>query len=471
MGDLTLRQLDGGQMRLAREELAASVGAPIVDPRHADYDATRSLWNAMIDSRPGAIVRVQNEDDVAAAVRFVAERGLRFAVRAGGHGVAGLASCEGGLVIDLRALTRLDIDAGARRARVGPGLTLGELDAATQAFGLAVPVGINSTTGLAGLTLGGGFGWISGKYGLTVDNLFAARVVTAAGKIVTASRDENSDLFWALRGGGGNFGIVTEFAYRLNPVGPQVYTGLFVHPLDAAASVLAARESAMASASDDLSCWSILRKAPPLPFIGEEWHGRDVLILAACYIGDVDAGPAAMAPLARIGAPVAKTEGPMAFVAWQAAFDPLAEAGARNYWKSHDIEIMDADAIGVLTRYAAEAPGAECEAFIGRIDGAVSRVGGADTPWPNRRPHYVVNVHTRWRDAADDDRFIAWAKRFYDELAPHATGSRYVNFISEGDDAAIVRSAYGDNYERLLALKAEWDPDNLFRSNVNLAAG
>lgn len=469
MRDLILRQLDGGQLRLSREEFAASVQAPVVAPEHADYDATRSLWNAMADRRPGAIVQVQNEADVAAAIRFVAARGLCFAVRAGGHGIAGLATSEGGLVIDLRALREIDVEAGARRVRAGPGLTLGELDAATQAHGLAVPVGINSTTGLAGLTLGGGFGWISGKYGLTVDNLLAARVVTATGRVVTASPDENSDLFWALRGGGGNFGVVTEFTYRLNPVGPQVYTGLFVHPLLAAASVLAAREKVMASASDELSCWSILRKAPPLPFIGEEWHGRDVLILAACHLGDLEAGAAAMAPLAGIGMPVAHSEGRMAFAAWQAAFDPLAEAGARNYWKSHDIDTLDAGAVGVLTRYAAEAPGEECEVFVGRIDGAASRVGDADTPWPNRRPHYVVNVHSRWRDAAKDDRFIAWAQHFYDELAPGATGSRYVNFISEGDDAAIVRSAYGANYERLLELKARWDPDNLFRSNINLA--
>ena len=347
-------------------------------------------------------------------------------------------------------------------------MTLAEFDEEAQAHGLATPLGINSTTGVAGLTLGGGFGWLSRKHSLTVDNLLGADVVLASGKRVRASPQENPDLFWALRGGGGNFGVVTSFEFRLHPVGPEVLAGLIVHPFSNARQVLRGYRSAVMSAADDLTCWAVLRKAPPLPFLPPEVHGQEVLVPAACWVGDRAKGESAVAPLRALGNPIADVIGPAPFAGWQQAFDPQLAPGRRNYWKSHDLAELGDDAIDLLVEYAGRLPSPESEIFVAHLGGAVNRVPVTSTAYPHRDVSFVVNVHARWAEASQDPTCIGWARDFFGRMAPHATGGVYVNFMP-GDEAQRVRGgAYGPNYQRLSRLKARYDPGNLFRNNQNI---
>ncbi|WP_242394131.1 FAD-binding oxidoreductase [Anaeromyxobacter oryzisoli] len=460
-----------GTEAMPRETAAALRGqlrGKLCLPDEQGYDEARTLWNAMIDRRPAAVVRAAGAADVRRAVGLASELALALAVRGGGHNIAGNACCDGGLMIDLSPMKSVRVDPFARVARVEPGVTLGELDAETQAFGLATPVGINSTTGVAGLTLGGGFGWISRKYGLTVDNLLSVDLVTADGALLHASADENPELFWAVRGGGGNFGVATSFEYRLHPVGPEVLAGLVVHPLSRAREVLDGYRRLAAGAPDELTCWVVMRKAPPLPFIPPEAHGTDILALAMCWIGAPEAGEAAVAPLRALGTPLAEHVGRMPFVAWQRVFDPLLAPGARNYWKSHDLLALPDGAIDVLLDHAGRLPSPECEVFIAHLGGAVNRVAVEATAYPHRNVQFVVNVHTRWTDPADDVRCIAWARALFDAVAPHATGGVYVNFMPLDEAHRVEGGAYGPNYGRLARIKARYDPGNLFHLNQNI---
>jgi FAD/FMN-containing dehydrogenase len=455
--------VDADAIRALRAELPASLRLP----GEPGYDEARTLWNAMIDRRPGAVVRATSAEEVRRAVRIAADRGLLLAVRGGGHNIAGNASCDGGLLLDLSPMKAVRVDPAARSARVEPGVTLGELDLATQAHALAVPLGINSTTGVAGLTLGGGFGWLSRKLGLTIDNLRSADVVTASGELLHASDGENRDLFWALRGGGGNFGVVTSFELALHPVGPEVFAGLVVHPMADAGALLAEYRRIAAGAPDELTSWVVLRLAPPLPILPPALHGTPVLVFATCWAGKLEEGTAALAPLRALGKPHAELVGPVPYVRWQTALDPLLTPGARNYWKSHDLRSLSDGAVDVLLEHAARIPLPECEVFVGHLGGAVNRVPAEATAYPHRDVQFVVNVHGRWREPADDARGIAWARALFGALAPHATGGVYVNFMP-ADEVGRVRGAYGLNYARLAALKARYDPANLFRLNQNI---
>jgi FAD/FMN-containing dehydrogenase len=447
--------------------LRASFNGEIITPSDPGYDDARSLWNAMIDKKPAVIARCSGSEDVVSALGFAREHGLEVAVKGAGHNIAGSAMCDGGVVIDLSALQAVDVDPASMTARVESGATLADVDEATQAHGLAVPTGINSTTGIAGLTLGGGFGWLSRKHGLTVDNLMAAEMVTAEGERVRASELENPDLFWAIRGGGGNFGVVTSFTFRLHPVGPEVLAGLIIHPMSDAPNVMRQLRDHNRTAPDELSVWMVLRKAPPLPFIPEDWHGKDVLVLAAMYAGDTGDGNAALDPVRSIGSPIAEAIGAQPFAAWQQAFDPLLTPGARNYWKSHDFHELTDKAIDTLVEYAGRLPTAECEVFIARMGGQTNRVPADATAYPHRDTEYVMNIHTRWRDPAEDAECLEWAREAFDAMAPHATGGVYVNFMPD-DEVDRVRSAYGTNYDRLAEIKARWDPGNVFRANQNI---
>ncbi len=423
-------------------------------PGEPGYEEARTIWNAMIDKRPAAVVRAATAEDVVRAVDVARECQVLLSVRGGGHNIAGNAVGDGGLMIDLSPMKAVRIEPSSRTARVEPGVTLAEFDKEAQAFGLATPLGINSTTGVAGLTLGGGFGWVSRKYGLTVDNLLGADVVIASGAKVHASAEENQDLFWALRGGGGNFGVVTSFEFRLHPVGPEVLAGLIVHPLSNAKPVLQGYRRVAMSAPDDLTCWVVMRKAPPLPFLPKEVHGTEVLVLAVCYVGDPEKGQGAVAPLRALGKPIADVVGPTPFVGWQQAFDPLLTAGRRNYWKSHDfVELGDA-AIDLLIEYAGRLPSPECEIFIAQLGGAVNRVSATSTAYPHRDVNFAVNVHTRWGEASQDQACIGWARELFGRMAPHATGGVYVNFMPEDEAQRVSHGAYGPNYERLSKLKA-----------------
>ena len=452
------------------EALKGALRGVACTPIDDGYDEARTIWNAMIDRRPGLVIRCQGAADVMLAVALARKHELVVSVRGGGHNIAGSAVCEGGLLIDLSQMKSVRVDPAEQRMNVGPGATLADVDREAQAFGLALPTGINSTTGIAGLTLGGGFGWLTRKFGMTIDHLISADIVTADARFVRASASENPDLFWAIRGGGGNFGVVTNFEFMLQAVGPQVLSGLVVHPFADAKDILARYQAILAKASNNLTCWAVMRKAPPLPFLPAEWHGREVLILAMCWAGDMAEGERAMAELRGLGAPIADVVSPHPFVGWQTAFDPLLAPGARNYWKTHDFEKLDDGLIDALIDAVKMLPSDECEVFIAHVGGAMSRVPATATAYPQRNAHYIMNVHTRWRDPGEDAVCIGWARGLFDHSAGYALGSAYVNFMP-GDEDERIEQVYGPNYRRLADIKRRYDPGNLFRSNQNIRPG
>ncbi len=470
MTSLTLASISGGTATVREEMLAATkarVRGAALREGEDGYEAARGVWNAMIDRKPGVIVRCAGAGDVRAAVDLARNAGALLSVRGGGHNIAGSAVSDGGIMIDLTPMKSVRIDPFSRTARVEPGVTLGEFDREAQAFGLATPLGINSTTGVAGLTLGGGFGWISRKYGLTVDNLISADVVTADGELVRASDEENPDLFWALRGGGGNFGVVTSFEFRLHPFGPEVMSGLIVHPLGKGRELLRRYRDIAAAAPDELTCWCVMRAAPPLPFLPKEVHGTGIIAFAACYAGPLEAAERAMRPLRAMGTPIADVISPHPYAGWQTALDPLLTPGARNYWKSHSLAALEDGLLDVLVDYAGKLPSAETELFVAHLGGAINRVPVGATAYPHRDVAFVMNVHARWRDPAEDASCISWAKSLFNACTPFASVGTYVNFIPE-DDREGVKRAYLGNARRLAELKARYDPVNLFRVNQNI---
>jgi len=442
-------------------------GGELLSPDAPDYDEVREIWNAMIDRRPALIARCKSPEDVRQAVVFGREHGLLLSIRGGGHNIAGNAVCDGGLMIDLSPMKGVQVDANARTARVEPGCTLADFDAAAQVHGLATPLGINSTTGVAGLTLGGGFGWLSRKHGMTVDNLLSADVVTADGSQIHASESENADIFWGLRGGGGNFGVVTGFEFQLHPVGPDVLSGLIVFPLSEARSVISSFAAFTERMPEELNVWMIARKAPPLPFLPEEVHGSEIVALALCYAGDPSEGQRLIEPLRGFGTVLGEHVGVQPYVAWQQAFDPLLTPGARNYWKSHNFKQLSSDAIDAVIDYAAKLPSDQCEIFIGTIGGQIADVAPDAMAYSGRDANYVLNVHGRWDSPADDEACIGWAREFFATSQPFASGGAYINFLT-GDETDRIAFAYGESYKRLEALKTKYDPSNLFKMNQNI---
>src|SRR5215469_2681634 len=439
----------------------------VMVPGDAGYDDARRVWNGMIDRRPAVIVRCAEDTDVADAISFARQHDLEIAIRGGGHHIGGHSVCEGGLVIDLSGMKHVLVEAGTRRAYVQPGVTLGEFDRAVQAHGLATPVGINSTTGVAGLTLGGGFGWLTREYGMTIDNLVSADLVGADGKMLRASETENPDLFWAIRGGGGNFGVVTQFEFKLHPVGPNVFAGLIVFPFKEAKSVLTQYRKFVGSAPVKLNVWTVLRQAPPLPFLPAEVHGKEVVVLAVFYNGDPGEGERLIAPLRRFGNVLGEHVGPMPYTQWQQAFDPLLTPGARNYWKSHNFtEISDA-ALDTIIEYAGKLPSPHCEIFLGLLAGVANDIPSSATAYSARDARIVINVHGRWERAEQDDECIAWSRAFFNAAAPYASAGGYVNFMT-ADETERVAAAYGPNFARLLEIKQLYDPDNIFHHNQNI---
>ena len=470
MTTLSIATVNGQAATILPEMLLTLKGGlrgPTLVKDEDGYDMARGIWNGMVDRSPGLIVRCHGAADVMHAVNFARRHDLVVAVRGGGHNIAGNAVCEGGMMIDLTPMSFVRVDPAARKAWVGPGATLGDVDRETQAFGLALPTGINSTTGIAGLTLGGGFGWLTRKYGLTIDNLASADVVTADGRLLRASEEENPDLFWAIRGGGGNFGIVTAFEFNLHLVGTDVLSGLVIHPFDNADELLRSYREAVVDAPDEFSCWVVMRKAPPLPFLPADWHGREVMIFAMCYVGDLIQGERVTKEIRSLGRPIADVVGPHRFTDWQSAFDPLLTAGARNYWKSHDFETLEDGALDVITQAVRTLPSPECEVVIAHLGGAMSRVAPDATAYPQRAAHFVMNVHTRWRESKDDAPSIGWARALFRATEPFATGSAYVNFMPE-DETDRVEKIYGANYRRLAEIKGRYDPRNMFRMNQNI---
>lgn len=452
----------------AIENLKSSLQGDLLCPGDSGYDDARTIWNAMIDRKPALIAMCENTADVKLAVDFAREHGLLTAIHGCGHNIAGNAVCDGGLMINLSKLNAVDVDPKANKASAGPGATLGDLDAATQKHGLATPAGINSTTGIAGLTLGGGFGWLSRKYGMTVDNLIGVEIVTADGQIRQANEKENPDLFWAVRGGGGNFGVVTRFDYKLYKVGPEVMAGLVIYPEKEISSALRQYRELAAGLSDDTAVWVVMRQAPPLPFLPESSHGSNVIVFAFCHVGDAKQGEAVLEKLRGFGEVLGEHTGMMPYVNWQQAFDPLLTPGARNYWKSHNFTEISDGALELAQEYAADVPTPHCEVFFAQLGGAINEVPMGATAYPHRDAEFVMNVHCRWDEAGDDKKCIAWAREFFQKMAPHATGGVYINFMPS-DETDRVKSAFGDSWDRLVKAKQKYDPDNLFRLNQNIS--
>jgi len=447
--------------------LKNTIKGRVLTSNDIDYDETRRIWNAMIDRRPAVIVQPADAGDVAPAIQFARDNALEIAVRGAGHNIAGNAVCDGGVMIDFSQMRGVTVDAGTKRATVAPGATLGDLDKATQQHGLATPVGINSTTGVAGLTLGGGFGWLTRKYGMTVDNLISADVVTADGKKLRSSEQDNADLFWALRGGGGNFGVVAQFEFALHAVGPEIFAGLIVFPFAQAKQVLTRYRQFADAAPEDLSVWVVLRQAPPLPFLPQNVHGKEVVVLPIFYAGAVAEGPKAVEPLRAFGDVLGEHMGAQPYAEWQQAFDPLLAPGARNYWKSHNFTVLSDGALDAAIQYVGKLPTSQCEIFIGHVAGAANRVAPGAMAYGHRDAKFVLNVHARWDEAKDDQKCIAWARDFFNASAPYASAGAYVNFMT-AEEADRVAAAYGANYNRLVEIKKRYDPENIFRLNQNI---
>jgi FAD/FMN-containing dehydrogenase len=465
----TFKRLNGGttEVPLAKlADLSAALSGNLIGKGDRGYDEARALWNGMINRHPTQIVRALNTNDIRLTVNFARENDLLLAVKSGGHQIAGHAVADNALLLDLSQMRNIEVDVTKSTARVQSGCLLSDVDEATQRHGLAVPLGVNSTTGISGLTLGGGFGWITGKHGLTIDNLLSAEVVCADGEVRVANATDHSDLFWAIRGGGGNFGVVSSFEYALHPIGPEVLSGLIVHPLADARGLLQSYREICANVPDALTIWAVLRQAPPLPFIPEKWHGKEVLLFAACYAGDMKEGEKALQELRALGTPIADVIGPHPYAGWQQAFDPLLTPGARNYWKSNDFLELSDEVIDISLAAVAALPDPQSEIFIAHLGGVMTRIDAAATPFPQRKRHFVMNVHTRWADPAHDKACIAWARDLFDLTAPHAAGSVYVNFMPSDDGR--MAEAYGPNIMKLGKIKAIYDPKNQFRLNHNI---
>ena len=442
----------------AFEDLRSSLRGEVLLPLDTGYDDARQIFNAMIDHRPALIARCAGAADVVSCVEFASAHGLEVSIRGGGHNVSGKAVCEGGLMIDLASMKSVRVNAQRRTVRAEPGLTLGELDRDCQRFGLATPTGIVSATGIAGLTLGGGIGWLGGKHGLACDNVQSVDIVTSDGKLLTASATEHPDLFWAVRGGGANLGVVTSFEYRLHEVGP-VLGGAVVWPLDQAKRVLRFYGEFAQSCPDELSVNAGFASAE---------DGTPVLGIAVAWIGPLDAGERALKPLRSCESPLLDAIAPMSFVDLQRGGDAAFPRGRRHYWKAGFLRRLGPDAIDVLVHFAAARPTPQTSIGLQQMHGAAARVSPAETAFAHRHDQWDCLILTQWDRPADDERSIRWTRDLHAQMEPYLERAVYVNDLG-ADDGARIRAAYGANYERLAAIKTKYDPSNFFRWNQNVA--
>ncbi len=431
------------------------------------YHDARSIWNAMIDRHPAVIVMCEGNEDVVAAIEFARSEGLPLSVKGGGHSVAGNGLCEGGVTLDLSRMNQVMVDAGRRRARAGGGARWADFDREAQAFNLTCTGGVVSSTGVAGLTLGGGIGYLTRSYGLSCDNLAGADVVTADGCVVHASAAEHADLFWALRGGGGNFGVVTALEFQLHEVGPMVATAMVFHPLDAAGEALRFYRDYSAEAPDAVACYAMFVNAPP--DFPPQYQGMPVLAFVACHSGDVEEGKRALAPLGDFGRPLVASVDAMPYTVLQTAFDAGNPPGQRYYWKSHHLSGLPDELIDTLVRFVADFRGSWTIIGIEPLGGALARVDPSATAFAHRHVPYSLGIWSGWSDPAEDATNMAWTRAFFEATRPFSAGV-YVNYLGE-DEGGRIDEAYGANLVRLVETKRQWDPDNLFRINQNIAPG
>ena len=453
---------------LQLDELRQRVRGEVIAEGDAGYDEARSVWNGVIDRRPAAVIRCTGNADVIATIGFARDHGLPVSVRGGGHNVAGTAVADGALVIDLSLMRNVSVDLDRMTVRAGGGATLGDVDHETQAFALATPFGVVSKTGIAGLTLHGGMGFLTRRLGLSCDNLVAADVVTADGKLVHTDAERNPDLLWALRGGGGQFGAVTSLEYRLHPVGPEVFMAITFYPAEAAKDGLRVFRDVFASAPNELMGVALYWTVPPDEPFPAEWHGKPAFILAGCWSGPLDEAEAAVKPLRELTTPIADLSGPMPFVVAQSLFDPEYPNGRRYYWKSIWVSDADDALADLLDRHMAKRPSLLSSIDVWALGGKMSSEPEGGSAFAKRDAPYLVGVESNWEDAADDEANIAWTRGIIDDAGTLSPGGTYLNFpgfVEEGEP--LLRETYGANYERLREVKAKYDPDNVFRSTLN----
>ncbi|MCU1456581.1 MAG: linked oxidase-like protein [Actinomycetia bacterium] len=452
---------------LTLDSLQAAFRGPLVSPGDPDYDGARRVWNAMVDKRPSVVARCTGPADVVAAVNFAREHDLAIAVRGGAHSAAGKGTCDDGIVIDLSLMKGVRVDPGSRTVRAQGGVTWGQFDHETQAFGLAAPGGVVSTTGISGLTLGGGFGWLTRRFGLSCDNLVSVDVVTAGGEQIVANVDEHPDLFWALRGGGGNFGIATSFEYELHPVGPVILGGLVGWPLARAAEILAFHREQTRGVPDELGISAAFVTAPPLPFVPDALQFQPAIVVIFCWSGDLDQGQDVLRPWLDLAPPI-QMVAQLPYTVMQSIQDELAPPGRHSYWKAGYLAELTDDAIAAVVDVAAGVPSPFSLAEMVLWGGAVARVGDDDTAFGQRDGRFLFNAVSMWEDPSATGANVAWARAFHDALQPYASGGVYVNFLSE-EGPERVAAAYGpEKFGRLSRIKAQYDPDNVFRLNQNI---
>jgi len=442
---------------------------PFLMPGDPAYDATRLIWNGMIDRRPAAIARCLGVADVLACVHFARENGYPFSIRGGGHNISGLAVRDGALMIDLSLMRGVWVDPTTQTAHVQAGCLLGDVDREAQVHGLAPVLGFVSKTGVAGLTLGGGFGYLSRRFGWTSDTVLSMNAITAEGRLVRASEQENSDLFWGLRGGGGNFGIVTNFEYKLYPLGPEIIGGAIAWRGEDAPAVLELYRTLVAQAPPELTCVAGLRLAPPAPWLSPEVHGKPIVALFICHSGTVEEGEALVAPIKSFGAPVGDIVQRRSYASQQSLLDATQPNGRRYYWKSEYLPGVEPEMLQEAIRQAERIPSQHSAILLFPLDGAINRLPADHSPVGNRDARLVVNIASGWDSPADDAVNIEWARATWRSLRPFSTGGTYINFLTEEEGDERIRAAYGENYERLVDVKTKWDPDNLFRMNKNIA--
>ena len=453
----------------ALDDLKARVRGEVLTDSEPAYDETRSVWNGMIDRRPAVVLRCSGNADVLAAVDFARDHSLPVSVRGGGHNVAGTAVCDGGVLIDLSRMSNVVVDPDRQIARAGGGARLGDVDHETQAFGLAAPFGVVSRTGIAGLTLHGGMGFLTRRLGLSCDNLIAADVVTAEGRLLRADAERDPDLLWALRGGGGNFGAVTSLEYRLHPVGPEVWMVIAFFPAEAGTEGIQTFREVMTNAPDELMAIAIYWSAPHEEPFPPEWHGKPVFVVGGCWSGPLDEAEEAVRPLRELAVPIADLSGPMPFAVAQQLFDPEYPDGRRYYWKSLYLSSLDENMAEVLDRYAANRPSALSSIDIWTLGGAMRNEPSGGSAFGRRDAPFLLGIEANWDEPEADAENLAWARDLFAEASALSPGGTYLNFpgfAEEGED--LLRGAYGDKLERLKEVKAKYDPENLFRSNFNI---
>jgi FAD/FMN-containing dehydrogenase len=471
MSGLDVKTRSNGEVSLQDNiigKFRESLRGDLILSEDAGYDDARSIWNAMIDRRPALIARCLGVADVVKSVNFAREQNLMLSIKGGGHNIAGLALCDGGLILDMSRMRGCWVDPTTRTAHAQAGCLLGDVDRETELHGLAAVLGFISNTGIAGLTLGGGFGYLTRKFGWTTDNLLSMEVVTADGRVVRASEKENQDLFWGLCGGGGNFGVVTNFEYELHPVGPDVIAGAIAWRAESAGEVLEMFRAVMEKVPPELVCVAGLRIAPPAPWLAKDVHGKPIVALFVCHSGELTEGEKLVAPIKAFGAPVGDIVQRRPYVSQQSLLDATQPKGRRYYWKSEYLPDLRPDLLAKTISHAKAIPSPHSAILLFPLDGALNRLTEDHSAVGNRDAAWVINIASSWERAEDDNKNIEWARVAWEDMRGFSTGGTYINFLTEEEGDNRIRAAYRKNYERLVDIKTKWDPANLFQMNKNI---